>query len=144
MVHIPCLSSHEAVDKGHDPMSTNTISSKRLNLIPCVREALVAMGISSVQVVNAINGILEEAKRTKHVAKLGAGRVTKKAYSVTESESSTWQLPKCIVTTFDAWHSKLEAADKVAPMTEAVPIPVVFHDWLNKFKVEQPKEEQPA
>lgn len=117
------------------------MNSKRLNLCTSVRLALSNMGVSTVAVVNAINGVIGQAKCTKHVAKLGAGSVTKKTYGVTESESKKWELPKCIVTTFDAWHSKIEAADKVAPMTEALVIPEMFKDWLLKFKTSEPTPE---
>jgi hypothetical protein len=109
------------------------MTSKRLNLVVSVRLALIDMGVSSVRVVNAINGVIGEAKLEKHTSKLGAGTVSKRGYSVTEAENKKWVLPRCIVTTFDSWHSAIERADKIAPMTEATAIPVLFHEWLKKF-----------
>ncbi len=122
------------------------MTSKRINLVECVRLALGDMGVSSVSVVNAINGVLAEAEKAGHKAKLGAGSVSKKAYKVVESNSITWALPRCVVTTFDAWHSKIEAADKVAPMTGAIAIPELFKEWLLKFKtpVETPADKVEA
>lgn len=123
-------------------MANLIVEAKRLNLCDCVRLSVLQMGVSTVAVVNAINGVIGEAKLAKPAElKMGAGRVTKSKYNVSGSVSLKWQLPKCVVTTFDAWHSAIEKADKVAPMTEPVPIPKMFHEWLLKFKTTGADEE---
>lgn len=120
------------------------MQAKRINLILPVRQALIDAGISTVRVVNAVNAELGALEATGGTLKLGSGTVTKKAYRVTETVSTKFEGRKTVPLVFDAWHSKLEAAFKVARF-ETVGLPVVCKEWLEKMKAtpeEQEKEKE--
>ena len=124
------------------------ITAQRENLIPCVRKALAAMGVSTVNVVNAINGELAQAECIKHDAAMGDGKTSKgtktkeSAYTVTERESAKWKLKPSIVTAFDTWHCLLAKADNFA-WIDTVTIPECFIPWLMKFS-SKPLQAEPS
>ena len=105
---------------------------KRINLVSCVRAALIEQGISTVKVVDAVNSAIGGLEAIKATDKLGAGSVTKKAYKVTHAVSTQYGGKITMPLLFDAWHSKIEAACKVA-VFDTVGIPAVFKDWLAKM-----------
>lgn len=112
-----------------------------MNLCAPVRVALGKMGVSTVIVINAINGVLGQATLDKR-GELKAGRTTKgseskpSVYKVTES-GNVWTTPACVVTRFDTWHGKIEAANKYSPF-DCVSIPEEFEAWLIKLKSSMP------
>lgn len=114
---------------------------KRINLVTCVRSALIERGISTLQVVNAVNSALGELEKIKSTSKLGQGTVQLKkgTYKVTDTVAAQYQGTMTAPLHFDAWHCKIEAACKVAEI-ESIGIPEVFNEWLEKMTV---KEEVP-
>ena len=113
----------------------------RLNYCVAVLNALHAMGVSSVKVVNAVNGVVAKAEVIKHDATLGAPTVTKetkKRESVTRyvsSEKMTVEAPTCVVTRFDKWATLIGVAAKFSHF-DKVSIPEEFTRWLMKFAPE--------
>jgi len=117
---------------------------KRLNLISCVRTALEVRGISTVAVVNAVNAELGRLEKLSSQQKLGTGSVTKKAYKVTNTVTEKFTGAITAPLHFDAWHCKLEAANKLAEIP-TIEIPTLYTPWLEKMvEVQGPTQEQPA
>lgn len=112
---------------------------KRINLIACVRSALTAAGLSTVKVVNAVNAALGQLELQGKSDKLGVGSVTKKAYKVTNTVTMKYSGAISMPLLFDAWHCKLEAANKIAEIP-AITIPEVFMEWLGAMKSEADPE----
>lgn len=106
---------------------------KRLNLIDCVRAALIEQGLSTVAVVNAVNAELGRLECESKKAKLGQGSVTKKAYKVSNTITEKYSGAITMPLLFDAWHCKLEACNKVAAIP-GITIPEIFQEWLGKMK----------
>jgi hypothetical protein len=114
------------------------MNAKRINLVECVRVSLTEAGYSTVKVVNAVNAELGRLAVTKggSEAKLGDGRVTKTEYRVTEDLGSVaYKGGKTPGLVFDAWHSAIAKANKVAEM-DAAPIPAHFSAWLQSMKAD--------
>lgn len=110
----------------------------RYNLIKCVRAALAARNISVVRVCDAINASLGQLSVKEKSTKLGTGsaRMPKKGdWSYTVSYSERHKLVGSLTDPlrFDAWHSKVEGACKVAEI-EVIGIPAIFDEWLQKFE----------
>lgn len=106
--------------------------AKRINLVEPVRTALEDAGISTVLVVSAINAALGELDKTKEEHKTGAGRVTKTDYKVSESVTLGWMGKRTAPLEFDAWHSAIEKAHKIASF-DTIAIPAMFTVWLQKM-----------
>lgn len=119
------------------------MNAKRLNLIGCVRAALEQAGYSTVKVVNAVNSALGQLDVIGSESKLGTGSVSKKGYRVSESTTTKYSGAVNVPLHFDAWHSAMAKADKVAEM-DTVSIPAVFTAWLQSMKVDAPKAESKA
>jgi len=113
--------------KGH-------MKANRINLVAPVRQALIDAGYSTVKVVAAVNAELGNLGGEISAAKLGGGRATGKLteYAVSESVTTKYTGKLTDGLHFDAWHTKIEAAEKVAQFRH-VDIPGQFVDWLNKF-----------
>lgn len=116
------------------------MQAQRLNLCLPVRLTLIAMGVSTVKVTNAVNGELNRLTVVKAEAKLGAGSAKtpkNKAhrFTVTETQSVKYEGKLTLPLLFDAWHSKVEAANKLAPF-DSIGIPKCFVEWLGKFKAD--------
>lgn len=106
----------------------------RINLIPAVRRGLIASGYSTTKVVNAVNAALGEIKLESTSDKTGDGKVTKDSYKVTVTGTFKYTNEKTAPLLFDAWHSAIAKADKIASM-EAVEIPSFFvANWLKFAK----------
>jgi hypothetical protein len=106
---------------------------ERINLVSPVRVALVEAGVSSVLVVSAVNAALGELEMVRRSERTGSGTVSKSNYSVSISISERFTGKRTMPLLFDAWHSKIEAANKVAAF-DRVAIPSTFEDWLAKFR----------
>lgn len=118
----------------------------RLNLCNVVRNSLTDAGYSTVKVVSAVNAALGEVEMIGETGKIGDGSVTKSAYKITVSASYKFEGKKTLPLVFDAWHSKVHAAEKIAE-SDTIAIPGIFKPWLDKFaksKVEEQPAEQPA
>lgn len=113
----------------------NTMNSKRLNLIGAVRAGLEAAGYSTVKVVNAVNSALGQLQETGSESKLGDGKAGKGTYKVSESTVTKYAGEINEPLRFDAWHSAVTKANKIAEM-DSVAIPAVFGPWLQKMKVD--------
>lgn len=122
--------------------------TKRFNLCSAVRNALQEQGISTVRVVDAVNAALADTEVVSTEGKLGDGKVTKATknqpswFKVTETVSIKRRGTVSAPLLFDAWHSAVAKAEKIASF-EAIELPDVFADWLAKMK-EPAKEEQSA
>ncbi len=112
------------------------MKANRINLVTPVRVALIELGISTVQVVDAVNADLGNLTGEVTNEKTGAGRTVEKGthYAVSTSQSVKHTGKLTMPLLFDAWHSKIEAANKVASF-ERVEIPRIFGDWLAKMKL---------
>lgn len=111
---------------------------QRINLITPVRTALLNSGYSSVKVVAAINSALGELKVAKSTERLGDGSMSRKGkYGVTNVVSEKYEGKYSMPLLFDAWHSKLASAHKVAEF-DGIDLPAVFSEWLDKMKVVTP------
>ena len=129
----------------------NQITAKRLSLCPCVRMALEDLSISTVSVVNAINGVLAKSKLVdgSFEAGLKDGKTTKgtkekdPVYKVWESSKAQWTLPVCVVTRFDTWHCMIEKASKYAFIGK-IQLPDEFLPWLLKFQSLPNPQAEPA
>jgi hypothetical protein len=120
------------------------MKANRINLVAPVRQALINAGYSTVKVVSAVNAELGKLGGEVSAAKLGGGRLTGKAteYRVSESVTTAYSGKLTDGLHFDAWHTKIESANKVAEF-ETVAIPARFLPWLNKFATAD-KEPAPA
>src|SRR5262245_59800621 len=116
---------------------------QRYNLVTPVRAALIAGGYSTYLVVNAINAALGELDKTKESDKLGVGSSTRKGtkYSVTNTVSQKFEGKMTMPLLFDAWHCKVEAANKVASF-DSIELPGIFNDWLGKMKKREGDSEE--
>lgn len=122
-----------------------TVANKtmeRINLITCIRVALLDSGYSTVKVVAAVNAALGELKKSKETEKLGSGAANTKRgqYGVTLSVSQKWEGKLTLPLHFDAWHGAVERANKIAEI-DMVSIPSVFLVWLDKMKISEPAEQ---
>jgi predicted small secreted protein len=113
------------------------MKATRLNLCTPVRLALIAMGVSTVKTVNAVNAALGQLKSVKDEAKLGGSSIQakKETFSVTETESHKYQGKITPPLYFDAWHTAIDKANKLAAF-ESVDIPKCFREWLANFKAD--------
>lgn len=119
------------------------MKATRLNLITPVRTALKDAGISTVRLVNAVNAALGELKPKSSESKLGDGKIGPKSsgspYKVTETEATKYEGPVNAPLLFDAWHSALAKAEKIATF-DTVALPGVLSTWLEKLKAKTPEE----
>lgn len=115
----------------------------RLNLCGAVRRSLIAGSISTVKVVSAVNSELGKIELTDSAEKTGDGRVTKQEYKVSVSASFKYTGKRTIPLLFDAWHSAIARAEKIATF-DRVDIPGIFSEWLANFKAtaEEKKQEE--
>lgn len=116
------------------------MAAKRLNLCVPVRSALVNSGISTVKVVNAVNAALGALDVKGSDSKTGDGKVSKEGYKVTVTDTTKYAGPKCDPLVFDAWHSAIARAYKVAEF-ECVDLPTGLTPWLESMKAESPAPE---
>lgn len=124
------------------------MKAQRLNLCTVVRNSILLAGYSSVKVVNAVNAALGALEAHSEEGKLGDGRVTKSEYKVTETVTLKYKGDKATAPLlFDAWHSAIAKAEKIASF-ESLVLPGVFIQWLDKFakadKSEAKSAEVPA
>jgi hypothetical protein len=128
------------------------MNSKLLNLCTPVREAIHAMGFSSVAIVAAINAQRGEAVLVNTKAKAGSPtgkRETKKreaVYRIGESVSYRYEGDLNIAQDFDVWHAKVEKANDWCAF-ETIGIPAKFVAWLKSkpgFAAEKPEAKAEA
>jgi len=106
----------------------------RLNLCQVVREALIRDGYSSVKVTDAVNSELGKLALVSSEDKTGDGKIKSKGleYAVTVTGSFKYIGKNTLPCKFDAWHSCVSKAEKVASMP-AIELPVEFVTWLDGF-----------
>jgi len=105
----------------------------RINLCLPVFNSVATLGYSTVAVVNAVNASLCDVKLSENPEeKIGDGRLTKTAYKVSGSIAYKWEGQINTPRRFDAWHSKVAAANKIAEF-ESVGIPSEFIKWMDGF-----------
>jgi len=110
------------------------MNSRRINLIGCVRAGLETAGLSTVKVVDAVNSALGQLDEVGSESKLGGGSVGKGTYKVSETTQTKYKGALNAPLLFDAWHSAMAKANKIAEIDE-VDIPAVFGPWLQKMKL---------
>lgn len=109
------------------------MAASRINLVNPVRVSLINSGYSTVKVVNAVNAALGQLNSKGSEAKTGAGSVSKDIYKVSVSTVEKFTGTKTIPLQFDAWHSAIAKAHKVAEF-DCVDLPAEFSPWLEKMK----------
>jgi hypothetical protein len=123
------------------------MKASRLNLCQCVRESLILAGYSSVKVVDAVNSELAKATLVSEEAKTGDGKIKSKGleYAVTVTGTYKYIQKNTLPVTFDAWHSAVAKAEKIASM-DNVALPKLFIEWLDKFAKAEltPEQEEHA
>lgn len=114
------------------------MKSKMLNLCVPVRVSLEAMGVSTVNVVNAINAQRGECALTDETAKAGnpKGNHKKGTYSISEGVTYKYAGELNIPRSFDVWHSLIEKANAFSQFG-TVEIPGTYVEWLGKFKADK-------
>lgn len=117
------------------------MKANRLNLCSVVRHSLIAAGYSTVKAVNAVNAELGKLASESVTSKTGEGKAnTKKGeYKVSVSETHKLAGKLNAPLLFDAWHSQIAKAEKLARF-DAVAIPGIFGEWLAKFAVGSKEE----
>lgn len=118
-----------------------TYKPTRVNLCKPIREACHRNGISTVALISALNAALGETKLTSEETTNGAGRVTKEMYRTSASVSLKYHGARTKPLEFDAWHSAIERANKIAEF-DSVELPDMFKDWLSSFKKQDKSEKE--
>lgn len=116
------------------------MKAQRINLVTPVRKALIESGYSTVKIVSAVNQELAKAKLVSETAKTGDGTASKDGYRVTVTGTFKYEHSKTLPVLFDAWHSAIGKADKIARF-ESVEIPPVFSKWLEFAKATKEETE---
>lgn len=108
-----------------------------------MRAALIERGVSTVRVCDAINSALGALEIEKRKVSLGAGSITKRNYSVTETEARKYGGARNVCLDFDAFNGMVEKLEKKFP-TFSLTIPEQFHSWLDKMLEVKPAEVETA
>lgn len=109
------------------------MAASRINLVNPVRQALINSGYSTVKVINAVNAALGQLASKGSEAKTGNGSLSKDTYKVSVTSTEKFVGTRTVPLAFDAWHSAIERAHKIAQF-ECVDLPEVFNEWLEKMK----------
>lgn len=113
------------------------MKAHRSNLATCIRISLLALGYSTVKVVNSVNSELGKIGVRETESKTGASRVTGKGteYDVSTGTTTKYRGKLTMPLYFDAWCSAIAKVEKVAPFPRdgVIPIPAPFITWMDTF-----------
>lgn len=117
------------------------MKAQRLNLCTPVRLSLLALGYSTVKIVNAVNAELGKLAVVETTGKMGDGKLASKGTEYRSSVSETHKLSGKLTMPlyFDAWHSAVAKVEKIAPF-KAIEVPAPFVAWADKFAKADKKE----